>query len=53
MHKLIEMDNNSKCENYKDYLSDDEQIADEEIPLSGSIPLSRVHQNTLTNFFFA
>lgn len=56
MHKLVEMDkddNNTKCEIYQDYLDDEEQIGEEEIPLSGSHSLSRVlHREFTQNFSY-
>lgn len=40
MHNLVEFDkneNNTQCENYQDYFSIEEEIAEEEIPLSGRV----------------
>lgn len=39
MHNLVEFDkneNNILCENHQEHFSDEEQISNEEIPLSGS-----------------
>lgn len=53
MHKLVEMDkneNNTNCEIYQDYFSDEEKIDDEEIPLSGShCLLCELHHQKITH----
>jgi hypothetical protein len=59
MHNLDvdKNENNTKCELYQDYFSEEEEIDEEEIPLSGRVFLShQLHHEviifTLTQIFF-
>jgi hypothetical protein len=59
MHNLDvdKNENNTKCELYQDYFSEEEEIDEEEIPLSGRVFLShQLHHEviifTLTQIYF-
>lgn len=66
MHNIVEIDkneNNTKCENFQDYFSNEEEIGEEEMPLSSTqrgrvMPYltncitKLIYIYTLTQFYF-